>query len=47
VLNIMNMPHAVFWLTTKSLLPMKQMHTPPAPPTDAPPSAQGQERRGQ
>jgi hypothetical protein len=29
----------------RSLLPMKQMHTPPAPPTDAPPSAQ--ERRGQ
>jgi hypothetical protein len=38
-------PREVFWLTTRTLLPMKQMHTPPAPPTDALPSAQ--ERRGQ
>jgi hypothetical protein len=37
---VLDMPHAkwtprkVFWLTIRSLLPMKQMHTPPAPPTD-------------
>jgi hypothetical protein len=35
----------VFWLTTKTLLSMKQIHKPPAPPADVPPSAQ--ERRGQ
>jgi hypothetical protein len=40
-----SIPRKVFWLTTRTLLLMKQMHTPPAPPTDAPPSAQ--ERRGQ
>jgi hypothetical protein len=38
-------PRKVFRLTTRTLLPMKQMQTPPEPPTDAPPSAQ--ERRGQ
>jgi hypothetical protein len=50
---VLNMPRAtarcipckVFWLTIRTLLPMKQIHAPPAPPTDAPPSAQ--ERRGQ
>jgi hypothetical protein len=51
VLNNDNMPRAiciprkVIWLTTRTLLPMRQMHTPPAPPTDAPPAAQ--ERVGQ
>jgi hypothetical protein len=35
----------VFWLTIRSLLPMKQMHTPPAPPADAQPSAQERKRQ--
>jgi hypothetical protein len=35
----------VFWLTTRSLLPMKQTHTPPSPLADARPSAQ--ERKAQ
>jgi hypothetical protein len=52
VLINMNMPHViriprkVFWLTTRRLLPMKQLHTPPAarrPPTHR----RLQEHRGQ